>query len=325
MTVAAVLLFGVWPGGLLDLARPERRRRSRRRACRSPDRDALPRRAGHHERPQVDLPAVRRPRPRRHGAHARVRPRLGRAFATVAWDRVGRAPVLAVGRDNRPSGRRWPPACAPGSSRPAARRSTSDASHAGALFRGPRARRGRRRPGHRVAQSAGVQRLQDGARRRGLPRRGDPRSSGRSSSPSAGAAAPAARRATARCCGRYREGSCRRHRLARPVRVVVDCGNGAGSLIAVRDPRGLGAEVTPLFCESDGTFPNHHPDPTVPENLRDLQAEVRRTGAELGIAFDGDADRIGAVDETGRDRLRRPAAGHPRPRCGAALRCRARR
>jgi phosphomannomutase/phosphoglucomutase len=61
----------------------------------------------------------------------------------------------------------------------------------------------------------------------------------------------------------------------------------------------LGAEITPLFCESDGSFPNHHPDPTVPENLVDLQAEVRRTGAELGIAFDGDADRIGAVDETG--------------------------
>ena len=69
--------------------------------------------------------------------------------------------------------------------------------------------------------------------------------------------------------------------------------------IAVSTLEALGAEVTPLFCESDGTFPNHHPDPTVPENLRDLQAEVRRTGAELGIAFDGDADRIGAVDETG--------------------------
>lgn len=61
----------------------------------------------------------------------------------------------------------------------------------------------------------------------------------------------------------------------------------------------LGAEVIPLFCESDGTFPNHHPDPTVVENLKDLQEAVRRTGAELGIAFDGDGDRIGAVDESG--------------------------
>ena len=72
--------------------------------------------------------------------------------------------------------------------------------------------------------------------------------------------------------GRYREGIVSRHRLARPVRVVVDCGNGAGSLVAVGTLEALGAEVTPLFCESDGTFPNHHPDPTVPENLRDLQA-----------------------------------------------------
>jgi phosphomannomutase/phosphoglucomutase len=58
--------------------------------------------------------------------------------------------------------------------------------------------------------------------------------------------------------------------------------------------------VVPLFCESDGSFPNHHPDPTVLENLRDLEREVRRSGAELGIAFDGDGDRIGAVDEDGR-------------------------
>jgi phosphomannomutase/phosphoglucomutase len=98
---------------------------------------------------------------------------------------------------------------------------------------------------------------------------------------------------------RYREAIVSRNRLERPVRVVVDCGNGTGSLIAVPTLRALGAEVMPLFCESDGTFPNHHPDPTVPENLRDLQAEVRRHGAELGIAFDGDADRIGAVDEAG--------------------------
>jgi len=98
---------------------------------------------------------------------------------------------------------------------------------------------------------------------------------------------------------RYRDAIITRHKLERPVQVVVDCGNGAGSLIAVATLQGLGAEVTPLFCESDGTFPNHHPDPTVPENLRDLQVAVRRGGAELGIAFDGDADRIGAVDETG--------------------------
>jgi phosphomannomutase/phosphoglucomutase len=99
---------------------------------------------------------------------------------------------------------------------------------------------------------------------------------------------------------RYRDAIVSRHRLERPVRAVVDCGNGVGSLIAVETLRALGAEVAPLFCESDGTFPNHHPDPTVPANLVDLQVEVRRTGAELGIAFDGDADRIGAVDEDGR-------------------------
>jgi phosphomannomutase/phosphoglucomutase len=100
--------------------------------------------------------------------------------------------------------------------------------------------------------------------------------------------------------GRYQEAIVARHHLARPVKVVVDCGNGVGGLVAVRTLEALGCEVVPLYCESDGSFPNHHPDPTVPENLRDLQAEVRRTGAELGIAFDGDADRIGAVDEDGR-------------------------
>ncbi|HEX9727278.1 MAG TPA: phosphomannomutase/phosphoglucomutase [Gemmatimonadales bacterium] len=87
--------------------------------------------------------------------------------------------------------------------------------------------------------------------------------------------------------------------IARPVRVVIDCGNGVASLVAEQVLRGIGAEVSPLFCESDGSFPNHHPDPTVLENLVDLQAAVRRTGAELGIAFDGDGDRIGAVDERG--------------------------
>ena len=88
--------------------------------------------------------------------------------------------------------------------------------------------------------------------------------------------------------------------LSRPVKVVVDCGNGAGSLVAVDLLERIGADVVPLYCESDGTFPNHHPDPVVDENLADLIAEVTRQKAELGIAFDGDADRIGAVDENGR-------------------------
>lgn len=87
--------------------------------------------------------------------------------------------------------------------------------------------------------------------------------------------------------------------LERPVKVVVDCGNGAGSLVAVPLLERIGAQVIPLFCESDGTFPNHHPDPVVDENLADLIAKVREEGAEVGIAFDGDADRIGAVDERG--------------------------
>jgi len=99
---------------------------------------------------------------------------------------------------------------------------------------------------------------------------------------------------------RYAEGIVRRNApLARRVKVVVDCGNGVASLIAESLFRDLGADVVPLFCDSDGTFPNHHPDPTVPENLEQLQQRVRTEGAELGIAFDGDGDRLGAVDELG--------------------------
>ena len=90
-----------------------------------------------------------------------------------------------------------------------------------------------------------------------------------------------------------------RFRLERPVRLVVDCGNGAGSLVAVTLLERIGAHVVPLYCESDGTFPNHHPDPTVDAYIADLIDRVRTTDAELGIAFDGDADRIGAVDENG--------------------------
>jgi phosphomannomutase/phosphoglucomutase len=88
--------------------------------------------------------------------------------------------------------------------------------------------------------------------------------------------------------------------LARRLKVVIDCGNGAGSLVAPQLFRRLGVASTELFCESDGTFPNHHPDPTVEKNLEPLIAAVRREGADIGIAFDGDADRLGVVDERGR-------------------------
>jgi phosphomannomutase / phosphoglucomutase len=90
-----------------------------------------------------------------------------------------------------------------------------------------------------------------------------------------------------------------RFRPQRPIRVVVDCGNGTGSVVAVRLLERAGAEVIPLYCDSDGTFPNHHPDPTVDEYIQDLIAKVREEKADLGIGFDGDADRIGAVDENG--------------------------
>jgi phosphomannomutase / phosphoglucomutase len=90
-----------------------------------------------------------------------------------------------------------------------------------------------------------------------------------------------------------------RFSVPRPVKLVVDCGNGVGSVVAVKLLERLGADVVPLFCESDGTFPNHHPDPTVDEYLEDLIERVRAEGAEVGVGFDGDADRLGAVDETG--------------------------
>lgn len=99
---------------------------------------------------------------------------------------------------------------------------------------------------------------------------------------------------------RYIEDIVRRvGKLSRRIKVVYDCGNGAGALVASQLFEKLGTTGRGLFCESDGTFPNHHPDPTVPENLEDLIAAVRKDGAEIGIAFDGDADRIGVVDERG--------------------------
>jgi phosphomannomutase/phosphoglucomutase len=108
------------------------------------------------------------------------------------------------------------------------------------------------------------------------------------------------------------------------LKVVYDCGNGVGALVAPQLMQALGVDGIGLFTESDGTFPNHHPDPTVPENLEDCIAAVKASGAELGVAFDGDADRIGVVDAQGRiiwgdhililyarDVLTRTGAGQP--------------
>lgn len=86
----------------------------------------------------------------------------------------------------------------------------------------------------------------------------------------------------------------------RRFKIVVDAGNGAGGPTATALYRRLGFDVAPLYCDLDGTFPHHHPDPTQPENLRDLIAKVQADRAELGIALDGDADRIGVVDAQGR-------------------------
>jgi phosphomannomutase/phosphoglucomutase len=224
---------------------------------------------------------------------------LGRAYGTKAWDRLGRVPVLAVGRDNRPSG----PALAAGIRQgivdtgatavdvglvptPALYFAVSALGTDGGL---------QVTGSHNPPEFNGFKMVLAGDAIHGdeilelweiiVAERCR---SGKGTETVDGSV-----------LRKYQDAIVSRNHLRRPVRVVADCGNGTGSVIAVPTLQALGAEVTPLFCESDGTFPNHHPDPTVPENLRDLQAAVRRTGAELGIAFDGDADRIGAVDEHG--------------------------
>jgi len=88
-------------------------------------------------------------------------------------------------------------------------------------------------------------------------------------------------------------------KISRPVKVIVDAGNGAGGPILPDILRRIGCEVVELYCEMDGTFPNHHPDPTVEEYMQDLIKSVKKTNAEVGIGLDGDADRIGVINEKG--------------------------
>ncbi|MGB6242842.1 MAG: phosphomannomutase/phosphoglucomutase [Castellaniella sp.] len=88
-------------------------------------------------------------------------------------------------------------------------------------------------------------------------------------------------------------------RLARPLHIAIDCGNGVGAVAATRLFRALGCTVDELFCTVDGHFPNHHPDPADPKNLQDLIDHLQRTGCDIGLAFDGDADRLGVVTRSG--------------------------
>ena len=90
-----------------------------------------------------------------------------------------------------------------------------------------------------------------------------------------------------------------RVKLARPMKIALDCGNGVGGVVAERLFKALGCQVDVLFGEVDGSFPNHHPDPAEPHNLEDLIRHVQETDCELGLAFDGDADRLGVVTRSG--------------------------
>ena len=225
---------------------------------------------------------------------------VGRALATYARARIGHAPRLAVGRDNRPSGERLASAARDGIAlaggtavdvgllpTPALYLAVEELAVDGGLqvtgsHNPPEFNGFKLLAAGETLHGEDIQQL-----RRLIETDALDRGAGRLE-------------VDGSVLRRYADAIVSRNGpLARPVKVVVDCGNGVGSVVAVPTLSRLGADVIGLYCESDGTFPNHHPDPTVPANLRDLQAAVRRTGAELGIALDGDADRIGAVDEQG--------------------------
>jgi phosphomannomutase/phosphoglucomutase len=224
---------------------------------------------------------------------------VGRAVGSAARERLGRPPVLAVGRDNRPSGQELQRALVEGLVATGA--TVRDAGlvptptlyfaiahlHAdgGVQVTGS----------HNPPEMNGFKIVLDG-----LPVAGEEIQALRERIASGRFTAGTGSVASHEVIGAYRAEIVRRiGPLARPLKVVVDCGNGTAGLTGPDVLASLGAEVDRLYCDSDGTFPHHHPDPTVLENLRDLQARVRAIGADLGIAFDGDGDRVGAVDEGG--------------------------
>ena len=233
--------------------------------------------------------------------NAEVAHAVGQAFATLARRQLSRAPVLAVGRDNRPSGPdlardvRAGIVAAGGRAMDVGECPTPAlyfATHTLPVDGGLQVTGSHNPPefnGFKMVlagEAVAGERIQElyhliaGGNLDQVP-----------------AGAGAAHRGLLEA---YREAIVKRNApLPRPLKVVVDCGNGVTSLIAIETLRQLGATVVPLFAESDGRFPNHHPDPTVLENLHALQRAVVQEHAELGIAFDGDGDRIGAVDEMG--------------------------
>ena len=107
------------------------------------------------------------------------------------------------------------------------------------------------------------------------------------------------KRSSADVLGAYVEKIVGDVKLARPMKIVMDCGNGVAGAIAPELFKRLGCDVVPLFCKVDGNFPNHHPDPSKPENLADVIKALKETDAEIGIAFDGDGDRLGVVTKDG--------------------------
>lgn len=224
---------------------------------------------------------------------------VGRAVGSEARERLGRAPRLAVGRDNRPSGPALLAALVEGLASAGADVLSVDLVPTPVLYfaiHHLQADGGVQVTGsHNPPEFNGLKMVLGG-----LPLAGEDIQGLRGRIESDRFATGRGRVSRHEVLEAYRtEVVLRIGPLARPVRVVVDCGNGTGSVAGPQLLRALGAEVIELYCESDGTFPNHHPDPTVLENLADLRRDVVADGAEVGIAFDGDADRIGAVDERG--------------------------